>query len=112
MPRDLTTSPWKSTRDRQDFTEELYLNLTSNQYFTTTNQQGSTFYKVTLEQTAGYFELSNHMNGEIAEPLLEKDPDSLCGAHCEPETVTASKFPSFYFASFLFSSNLLTHPTQ
>lgn len=28
MPGDLRTSPWKPTRRRQDFMEELYLNIT------------------------------------------------------------------------------------
>ncbi|KAJ5175369.1 uncharacterized protein N7482_001246 [Penicillium canariense] len=91
MPRDLTTSPWKSTRDRQDFTEELYLNVTLNQYYTNINQQGSTFYKVTLDTTAGYFELPNYMNSEIAGPLLEKDPNGLCGEYCEPETINGDE---------------------
>ncbi|KAJ5356579.1 hypothetical protein N7517_011188 [Penicillium concentricum] len=94
MPGDLTTSPWKSTRDRQDFTEELYLNVTLIQYNVNklnTNQQNSTFYKVTLDTTAGYFELPNYMNGKIAGPLLEKYPNSLCGEHCEPETINGDE---------------------
>ncbi|CRL31015.1 unnamed protein product [Penicillium camemberti] len=65
MPRDLTTSPWKSTRDRQDFTEEVYLNVTLIHYNVNKlnqDQQNSTFYKVTLDTTAGHFELPNYMN--------------------------------------------------
>ncbi|CAI7654304.1 unnamed protein product [Penicillium discolor] len=94
MPRDLTTSLWKSTRDRQDFTEELYLNVTLINYNVNKlnqDQQNSTFYKVTLDTTAGYFELPNYMNGEVAGPLLEKDPNSLCGEHCEPETTNGDE---------------------
>lgn len=90
MPRDLTTSPWKSTRDRQDFTEEVYLNVTLIHYNVNKlnqDQQNSTFHKVTLDTTAGYFELPNYMNGEVAKPLLKKDPNSICGEHCEPETI-------------------------
>lgn len=113
MPRDLTTSPWKSTRDRQDFTEEVYLNVTLIHYNVNKlnqDQQNSTFYKVTLDTTAGYFELPNYMNGEVAKPLLKKDPNSICGEHCEPETIDG-KFLSFYFVS-LYSTTLLTHRTQ
>ncbi|CAG8886350.1 unnamed protein product [Penicillium egyptiacum] len=91
MPRDLTTSLWKSTRDRQDFTEELYLNVTLIQYKLNKVQQNSTFYKVMLDTTAGNFELPNYMNGEIAGSLLEKDPNRLCGEHCERQTINGDE---------------------
>ena len=89
MPGNLTKSPWKSTRDRQDFTEELFLNVALIQYnlnTANTDQQNIVLYKVTVDTTAGYFELPNYLNGEVAGPLLENDPNSLCGEHCERET--------------------------
>lgn len=90
MPGNLTKSPWKSTRDRQDFTEELFLNVTLIEYNlnpANTDQKNTVLYKVTLDTTAGYFELPNYLNGEVAGPLLENDPNSLCGEHCERETI-------------------------
>jgi hypothetical protein len=86
MPANLTSSPWKSTRDRQDFTEELYLNITliNYEYMQYGDYQAnSTFYKVTLNTTGGYFELPNYMNGGSAGSLLDKDPNTLCGNDCE-----------------------------
>lgn len=83
MPANVTHSPWKATRDRQDFGEELYLNVTAydeNQY--SIGSRNSTFYKITLNTTAGYFELPNYMNGQTAGPLLEKDPHDRCGISC------------------------------
>lgn len=68
MPMNLKDSPWKSTRDRQDFTEEIYLNVTVSER----QQSGSHFYKLMLNTTAGYFELPNYMNGNVAGPLLDK----------------------------------------
>lgn len=88
MPANVTSSPWKSTRDRQDFTEELYLNITLinyeyMQYGSDGDQVNSMFFKVTLNTTGGYFELPNYMNGGSAGSLLDKDPNSLCGNDCE-----------------------------
>ncbi|KAJ5993684.1 hypothetical protein N7451_009408 [Penicillium sp. IBT 35674x] len=88
MPTNVTSSPWKSTRDRQDFTEELYLNITLInyeyiQYGSDGDQVNSMFFKVTLNTTGGYFELPNYMNGGSAGSLLDKDPNSLCGNDCE-----------------------------
>lgn len=82
MPRDLRASPWRSTRDRQDFTEEIYLNVSLSTYELTF----SNTYKLTVGTTAGYFELPNYMNGNTAGPLLEKDPNSSCGENCETES--------------------------
>ena len=90
MPGNLTKSPWKLTRDRQDFTEELFLNVALIQYnlnTANTDQQNIVLYKVTGDTTPGYFELPNYLNGEVAGPLLENDPNSLCGEHCERETI-------------------------
>lgn len=86
MPANLRNTPWKSTRDRQDFTEELYLNITLVDYeYIGSPSVNNLFYKVTLDTTAGYFELPNYMNGQIAGPLLDKDPNHICGSSCETE---------------------------
>lgn len=75
MPANLINSPWKSTRDRQDFSEVLYLNVTL--YLNDSNM-----FRITVNTTAGYFELPNYMNGGLPGPLLAKDPNSLCGRDC------------------------------
>jgi hypothetical protein len=75
MPANLTDSPWKATRDRQDFSEVLYLNVTLH-------LNDSYFYRTTVNTTAGYCELPNYMNAGLPGPLLAKDPNSLCGRDC------------------------------
>ncbi|CZR51016.1 uncharacterized protein PAC_00891 [Phialocephala subalpina] len=78
-------SPWKNTRDRQDFSEELYLNITllGNDMWNT-SASGWPF-RVSVDTTAGYFELPNYMNGAVPGPLLPKDPNSVCGNDCYAE---------------------------
>lgn len=86
MPGNMVQTPWKSTRDRQDFSETLYLNATLNDCDNFQNSNvavdQANYYRVTINTTAGYFELPNYMNGGVAGPLLDKDPTSLCGANC------------------------------
>lgn len=102
MPANVKQSPWKSTRDHQDFTEELYLNVTLIGYeglFMTLDgferfSGNHTFYKVNLDTTAGYFELPNYMDGGRAGPLLDKDPNAICGNSCEAE---GPLWPSYDF---------------
>lgn len=97
MPRDLRQSPWKSTRDRQDFSEELYINVTTISVDVSNIESGvfvngSAYYRVTVNTTAGYFELPNYMNDQVAGNLLEKDPNSLCGPDCEGEGTSRTSF--------------------
>ncbi|KAJ5317150.1 hypothetical protein N7508_001658 [Penicillium antarcticum] len=83
IPNDITKSPWRPTRDRQDFFEELYLNFTvANSNMT---KAESTFYKVKLDTTAGYFELPNYMNNGVAGHLLDEGPNTTatCGRGTE-----------------------------
>ena len=89
MPANLTTSPWRATRKRQDFAEELYLNISltaagSTEWFDTPQEQGGLF-KITLDTTAGYFELPNYMNGQQPGPLLDESPTTLCGGNCSQQ---------------------------
>jgi len=82
MPANTSQSPWLATRNRQHFSEELFLNISvlsaspvkSNK---TPEQRGGLF-KITLETTAGYFELPNYMNDEQPGPLLDWDPTDGC----------------------------------
>jgi hypothetical protein len=88
MPSNVTQTPWKSTRDRQDFSEELYLNITVtgcdmlNSFDATAN---NSYFRLAINTTAGYFELPNYMNGGVPGDVLENDPNSLCGSDCEIE---------------------------
>ncbi|KAL4987782.1 hypothetical protein BDW68DRAFT_177535 [Aspergillus falconensis] len=82
MPDDVTQSPWKATRDRQNFSEVLYLNITLRGYYSGATSD-ATYYGLKLHTTAGYFALPNYMNGGVAGPLLDKDPSELlCNSDC------------------------------
>jgi len=83
MPADLRVSPWRSTRERQDFLETLYLNLSLG-LAPSSDVQGGLF-KIQLNTTAGYFELPNYMNGQQPGPLIDGDPSDLCEQTCPPQ---------------------------
>lgn len=83
MPANMTVSPWKSTRARQDFGEELFLNLSKVDLERVTSNYS--YYRITVNTTGGYFELPNYMNGEVQGPLLEFDPNEVCGNACEAQ---------------------------
>ncbi|KAK2782043.1 hypothetical protein FQN53_000219 [Emmonsiellopsis sp. PD_33] len=71
IPADVSLTPWKLTRDRQDFSEEVYFEIKAKEQ----GSRAATFaFKVVLDTTAGYFELPNYMNNETAGPLLEHGP--------------------------------------
>lgn len=77
MPANLTASPWPTTRDRRDFMEELYLNISHvEEFYTQSERSGSqvNLFKITIDTTTGFFELPNGMNGQRPGPLLDKDP--------------------------------------
>lgn len=76
MPADQRVSPWEDTRARQEFAEELFLNLS------TTGGAGSV-YHLSLNTTAGYFELPNIMNEGLPGKLLDKDPNAYCDSQCK-----------------------------
>lgn len=83
MPANVMQSPWKATRDRHDFVEELFLDVRLDEYSST--DQSRAIYRITLATTTGYFELPNYMNGGVAGFLLDKDPDALCDDYCEDQ---------------------------
>lgn len=93
MPTNMSQSPWLATRNRQHFSEELFLNISvlsagPTEYNERPEQRGGLF-KITLETTAGYFELPNYMNGEQPGPLLRWDPtdDCLTMHNCSSQTL-------------------------
>lgn len=42
----------------------------------------STYIHITVDTTAGYFELPNYMNSQKAGPILNDDPNATCGESC------------------------------
>ncbi|KAJ5272622.1 hypothetical protein N7478_007747 [Penicillium angulare] len=81
MTSNSSNTPWNFTRNRQDFTETLYLNFTSS--ITDGGYDPTiTLYRITVNTTAGYFELPNYLNNGIPGPLLDDGPTSLCDKHC------------------------------
>ena len=67
-PGDMLASPWKSdTGDRQDITEELYLDFQSTNF---TNRIKNFTQHCTAQTSLGHFELPNYWNGHVASPLL------------------------------------------
>lgn len=89
MPGDQTKSPWTSTRDRQDFSEELFLAVNLAGCLRGVSY-GTTYFRLSMNTTAGYFELPNYMNGGVAGPLLDMDFSSGCGDDCEPQILNAT----------------------
>jgi hypothetical protein len=94
MPANQSVSPWKNTTTRQDFTEELFLNISiigyelDEEVYRLRERDdlvtGGTF-RVTSMTTAGYFELPNYMNGGRSGPIIDGEPDDSkhCGIDCE-----------------------------
>ncbi|CAG8127186.1 unnamed protein product [Penicillium salamii] len=88
MPDDQIVSPWKNTRDRQDFGEVLYLNITLSPRIKDGLSVESVYVRVIVNTTAGYFELPNYMNGQTAGSLLEKFPYDTCDSYCDEQGFT------------------------
>jgi hypothetical protein len=91
MPANMTKSPWQMARNRQDFSEVLYLNMTQEEYRSGNYQY---LFQVTVNTTAGFFELPNYMNKGVPGPLLDQDPVELCDQHC------LSQLNTFYSGSY------------
>lgn len=73
------TSPWSSTRDRQDFYEILYINATiPDSSYLSSNLKDGKLLEIKMDTTAGYFELPNYMNNQTAGPLHDTDPTRGC----------------------------------
>ncbi|KAK4892612.1 hypothetical protein LTR27_008888 [Elasticomyces elasticus] len=84
MPSDQRQTPWKRIHSRQDFGEELYLNVTRadpGQVY----EPGGSLFQIIVNTTAGYFELPSYMNDQTPGPLLPDDPNNHCDSYCETQ---------------------------
>ncbi|KAJ5835334.1 hypothetical protein N7447_001360 [Penicillium robsamsonii] len=99
MPGNMTESPWRVGRTRQDFSEVLYLNMTQEEYasggYSGQGAGNKALYRITVDTTAGFFELPNYMNKGVPGPLLDQDPLDLCDQHCVEQDKIQS-FPDDY----------------
>lgn len=111
MPASSTKSAWQMTRNRQDFTEVLYLNLTGSNIAASSypdNTYATQYlYKITVNTTSGYFELPNYMNDNIAGPLLEVDPENLCDEKCMSQS-SEDSWQTWKYARRATTSNTTT----
>ncbi|KAI1756893.1 hypothetical protein F4782DRAFT_547998 [Xylaria castorea] len=82
MPSNQSVSPWKASHERQDFTEDLYLRISLGGFEDDGIPSGVYYSKITLDTTAGFFELPNYMNGGVPGPLLEDNPNNHCKTDC------------------------------
>ncbi|KAJ6592826.1 hypothetical protein B0H19DRAFT_1224624 [Mycena capillaripes] len=91
MAANMSAAPWRATRDRQDFSEVLYLALNlTDAVWDSEVPTGAYFTRITVNTSAGFFELPNYMNGGLAGPLLAEDPTvrapGKCDLDCETQT--------------------------
>ncbi|KAF8812041.1 hypothetical protein BYT27DRAFT_6431049 [Phlegmacium glaucopus] len=99
MPANQNVSPWKPVRTRQDFSEELYLKLSVIIIESLRESDNtSVLYKITMNTTAGFFELPNYMNGQLPGPLLDDDPSHYCDSDrdCIHQDNQGGVFPLSY----------------
>lgn len=133
MPDDMRQSPWRATGDKQGFSEELWLNLTYPASADAKRDNPSDLFpgiiqryiKITITTSAGYFELPNYMNNQVAGPLLETSPiknqssrkhslshraanDSTMGADTTQVEAVRNKGPLLTIAMALFGSSSFT----
>ncbi|KAJ5322590.1 hypothetical protein N7452_010879 [Penicillium brevicompactum] len=87
MQGNLSHTPFKETRDRQDFEETIFL---STGYYVSGTGLGNATWRLTLSSTLGYFELPNKKRKNAYGPLLDKDPL----ANCTPPRCNGRQRPS------------------
>lgn len=104
MPGNQTASPWKASHERQDFTETMYLKIMLHGFRGNSVESGDYYSKITLETTAGFFELPNYMNGGVAGPLLEDNPNNHCGTDCTPQGLSNG-------GPLIYDHNITSHAT-
>ncbi|OKL61784.1 hypothetical protein UA08_02219 [Talaromyces atroroseus] len=78
LPSNVTLSPWLATDARQDFTEELYLNISTSGRASLYVSDVNGTYRITMNTTAAFFELPNLFNGRKPGDLLA-NPTVSCG---------------------------------
>ena len=87
-PGNVGYSPWKDTADRQDISEEFWLDYEDGGSNYTQHCYGNS--------TLGYFELPNYWNGHVAGPLLNTVPPNspnLTYQNGNPSETTARPTP-------------------
>lgn len=82
-PGEYDTTPWTLSRDRQDISEELWIDLSLNVeelgpvgVFNMVYGQSNFTLHCTANTTRGYFEVPNVLTGNNPGPLLEEWPDA------------------------------------
>lgn len=89
IPNTKSGSPWQATRDRQDISEEMYMDMSFGLFDGVTGSQklANQTFQVAVNTSLGYFALPNYNSSGIAGPLLAKDPDSYCNNtyQCVPD---------------------------
>ena len=93
MSGSLTTSPWKATRERQDFSEMLFLNITYLVTGSLNSHLESVYAQATTNTTVGYFELPNIMNHQSAGEFLSAGPPKKPGSPWERQVFAESFGP-------------------
>jgi hypothetical protein len=74
VPGEIGTSPWTLSRDRQDISEEVYIDVGINSHNLPFSMHNFTT-KCTAGSTRGYFELGNYFNKFAYGPLIDKWPE-------------------------------------
>ncbi|KAG8630013.1 hypothetical protein KVT40_001632 [Elsinoe batatas] len=95
MPGSPQSSPWAFNRRRQDFQEVLHIDIMSRVWrkgypgYNSTSYSTNSF-RLTVDTTAGYFELPNYQNELSPGPLLDKSP-SYPGEYKWPQSMYATE---------------------
>jgi hypothetical protein len=74
VPGNLSLSPWTLSRDRQDITEELFLDVSLDSVFPFTKSRVDVTLHCTAFTTRGYFEVGNYRNNHAWGPVLDTGP--------------------------------------
>ncbi|KAJ7159600.1 hypothetical protein C8R46DRAFT_1194891 [Mycena filopes] len=122
VPGEVGPSPWTLSRNRQDITEEVYIDVAVSKDLLTYSAHNFTTH-CTAGSTRGFFELGNYFNGFAYGPLIEEwpAPDVLAREfndylRMDPpsEDILLSQVSSvvdpFGTSRFNASGPLLTHP--
>ncbi|KAJ6439426.1 proteinrelated to secreted protein- sviceus [Purpureocillium lavendulum] len=89
-----THSKWKAQRTRQDLLEDLYLkvDMTSTRNTSIRSTRQTYFYRISLNTSAGYFELPNFMtkgDPSVPPPLLDDIDPIDAGEHWPAQEINA-----------------------
>ncbi|UNI24647.1 hypothetical protein JDV02_010380 [Purpureocillium takamizusanense] len=103
MPGNMTQSPWKAIRTRQEFREELLLRASLSGSGRETFKSGIHVRNISVSTTAAYFQLPNYDNYQSILPRLDSDadPTELCGKlpDCAIQTMGTKKYSRMVVAN-------------